>query len=108
VRIDMKNLRKYILALALVLSIPALVNAEIVVKDTTSPEFVHNQGYSNEVSRIIQVKTVDPATPIPAEEKTTKLKNFGWYVRETIDPAVDRPGNFVNHNTNFHNSIDDL
>ncbi len=104
----MKNIRKYLVAAAVLVLVPAFANAEIVVKDTISPEFIHNQGYSDEVSRIIKVKTVDPATPIPAEEASEKMKNFGWYVRETIDPAVDRPGNFVNHSTNFGNSIDDL
>lgn len=104
----MKNIKRYLVALAVFASVPAFASAEVVVKDTISPEFIYNQGYSDEVSRIIKVKTVDPATPIPVEEASTKAKNFGWYVREIIDPAVDRPGNFVNHNTNFGNSIDDL
>ncbi len=104
----MKDLKKYIVALGVIACVPAFANAEIVVKDTISPEFIHNQGYSDEVSRIIEVKTKDPATPIPVKEKKDKMKNFGWYVLETIDPAVDRPGNFVNHNSKFSNSIDDL
>ena len=97
----MKNLNKYIIALTALLFVPAFANAEVVVKDTVSKEFIYNQGYSDEISRIIEVKSVDPATPIPVKEKTSKLKNFGWYLRETIDPAVDRPGNFVNHSVKY-------
>lgn len=103
----MKNL-KYLGILAALLAFPAMTNAEIVVKDTVTPEFIYNQGYSDEVSRLIQVKTVNPNKPIPAPEEDAKMKNFGWYLLETLDPAVDRPGNFANHNTKQHSSIDDL
>ena len=104
----MKNLKKYLIALAVVASVPVFAQAEIVVKETITPEFIYNQGYSDEVSRIIKVKTVDPATPIPAETSSTKLKRFGWYIRKTVEPSVTRPGDYVNHNTKFSNSIDDL
>lgn len=104
----MKNLKKYLLLATALLFVPACVHAEIVVKDTVTPEFIHNQGYSPEVSRIIQQKTKDPATPIPVAEKRSKLKTFGWYLREQIDPAVSRPNDFVEHNIQFSNTIEDL
>ncbi len=103
----MKNFRKYLLMAVMVSALPLCANADVTVKDTTSPEFIHNQGYSSEVSRIIEVKTKDPATPIPAETQTRKAK-FGWWLLETINPAVNRPGKFVEHNTKFDDNIDCL
>lgn len=104
----MKNLTKYSLWAGALLLIPMCANAEITVKETTSPEFIYNAGYSNEISRLIQVKTKNPATPIPVAEKGDKARNFKWYLWEFIDPAVDRPNSFADHNIKFHNSIDDL
>ena len=69
-------MKKYAVLLGLLALVPACANAEISVKDTVSPEFIHNQGYSSEVSRIIDVKTKDPVTPIPAE-KDSVWKKFG-------------------------------
>lgn len=104
----MKDLRKYFVLAGALMFIPVCADAEIVVKDTVTPEFIHNQGFSPEVSRIIEVKTKDPATPIPVAEKHSKIKKFGWYLRETIDPAADRPGDFVDHRMKFGNSTEDL
>ena len=104
----MKNIKKYLGLLVLILMIPASANAEIVVKDTVTPEFIHNQGYSKEVSRIIEAKTIDPNTPIAAPEKNTQVKKFGWYVIKTLDPAIARPGDFVQHEIKQQVSIEDL
>ena len=103
----MKRLNKYLAIIAVLAVVPVAANADVSVKDTTSYEFIHNQGYSDEVHRIIEVKTKDPATPI-AKETDSKMKKFGWYLLETIDPSVNRPGKFVDHSTNFSPSIDDL
>lgn len=98
----MKSLKKYLLLGAVFALVPMCANAELSVKDTTSAEFVHNQGFSDEVSRIIDVKTVNPVTPIPAsEEKHPVWKNIGWTILETIDPTYDRGGKFVNHSTQY-------
>lgn len=104
----MKNLTKYSVLAGALLLIPMCANAEVTVKDTTSPEFIYNAGYSKELSRIIDVKTKNPATPIPVAEKGDKAKNFKWYLWEFIDPAVDRPHQFADHDIKFGNSIDDL
>jgi hypothetical protein len=104
----MNKLTKYFALVAIALAIPVCANAEIVVKDTVTPEFIHNQGYSSEVNRIIKVKTKDPATPIPAEEKNSRWKKFGWYVWKTVDPSISRPGEFVNHDSVPGSSINDL
>lgn len=103
----MKNLKKYFVVVGLMAFLPACAQAEITVKDTTSPEFIHNQGYSSEVSRIIKLKTRDPATPIPQETRKTVIKKVGWTLLETLDPTVDR-GQFANHETKYFNSVDDL
>ena len=100
-------MKKYLVLLALLALVPMMANADVSVKDTTSPEFIRNQGYSDDVNRIIQIKTKDPATPI-AKEKDSKLKKFGWYLLENIDPSVDRPGKFADHNINMGPSIEDL
>lgn len=101
----MKNLRKYFLLAVVLAFVPVCANAELSVKDTTSPEFIHNQGYSSEVSRIIEVRTKDPVTPIAvSEEKHPVWKSFGWTLLETIDPSYERPGKFVNHDTKFNRS----
>lgn len=99
----MKDFTKYALLTAVLVIAPLCANAELSVKDTTSPEFIHNQGYSPEISRIIDVKTVDPLTPIPAEEtgKNAKWKKFGWVLLETLDPSYSRDTDFVNHYTKF-------
>ena len=57
----MKNIVKYSMLVGALCLVSMTVNAEITVKDTTSPEFIHNSGYSSEVSRIIDVKTKDYA-----------------------------------------------
>ncbi len=104
----MKNLMKYAMIAAVAVMVSASVHAEVSVKETTSPEFIRNQGYSSEVSRIIEVKTRDSATPI-STEKPSVWKRFGWYLMETIDPSVDRGGKFVDdHDIKFHNTIEDL
>lgn len=103
----MKNFGKYLLMGAVAAMLPLCANADVSVKDTTSPEFIHNAGYSDEVSRIIEVRTKDPATPIPAEVQTKKSK-FGWWFLETINPNVNRPGKFVDHNIKFEDNIDCL
>lgn len=101
-------MKKYAVLLGLLALVPACANAEISVKDTVSPEFIHNQGYSSEVSRIIDVKTKDPVTPIPAE-KDSVWKKFGWEVLQTVDPSWTREGRFVDHNTRFDRpTLDDL
>lgn len=105
----MSNLRKYLVLAGVLMLIPACANAEISVKDTTSAEFIYNAGYSTDMKRIIDVKTKDPATPIPAKEENYARKNFGWYLYETLlDPAVDRPHSFADHDIPMRNSIDDL
>ena len=103
----MKKFSKYAVLLAILAFVPVCANAEVTVKETTSPEFIQNQGYSTEVSRIIEVKTKNLATPI-STEKPSKWKRFGWYVMETLDPAVDRPGKFVEHNIQYGPSLEDL
>ncbi len=98
----MKDFTKYVLLAAAFTFVPLYAMAEVTVKDTTSREFIHNQGYSSEVSRIIEVKTVDPMTPIAAkEEKHPRWKAFGWTLLETIDPTWERPNDFVNHDTKY-------
>lgn len=105
----MSNLRKYLVLAGVLMLIPACANAEISVKDTTSAEFIYNAGYSTDMKRIIDVKTKNPATPIPAKEENYARKNFGWYVLENLlDPAVDRPHSFADHDIPMYNSIDDL
>lgn len=106
----MKDFKKYLLLGAVLALVPVCANAEISVHDTTTAEFIHNQGFSDEVKRIIDVKTVDPATPIPvSEEKHPVWKNIGWTILETIDPTYDRPNRFVNHSTQYeHSSPEDL
>ncbi len=104
----MKKTIKYLSLFGLLALIPTVASAEITVKDTVSPEFIHNAGYSSEVSRIIEVKTRDYATPIPVENKKDKVNKFRWYLWQTADPAVDRPNSFVNHDIKYHNSISDL
>lgn len=104
----MKNSKKYLAILGLLLMLPAAASAEITVKDSISPEFIHNQGYSDEVSRLIQVKTKDPATPIPAEKKSV-WKRWGQGLLKTVDPTWDTGTEFPSHNTRFDGShIDDL
>ena len=103
----MKNFRKYMLFAVIAALFPVCANAEVSVKDTISPEFIHNSGYSDEVSRIIKVRTKDPATPIPAETQTKKEK-FGWWLLDTINPNVNRPGKIVDHNINYGDNIDCL
>ena len=103
----MDNL-KY-LALAGVLAfLPMCANAEVTVKETTSPEFIYNAGYSPEISRLVDVKTKNPATPIPAKEKNHKRQNLKWYLWETIDPSVDRPNTFGDHQINYSPSLGDF
>ena len=99
----MKDFTKYVLLAAALAFVPVCAQAELSVKDTTSPEFIHNQGYSTEISRIIDVKTVDPMTPIAVKEpsKNDKWKAFGWAMLETIDPYYGRENDFVNHDTKF-------
>ena len=106
----MKDLQKYVLLAAVLAFVPVCAHSEVSVKDTTSPEFIHNQGYSSEVSRIIEVKTVEPMTPIAVkEEKHPRWKAFGWTLLETIDPTWERPNDFVNHDTKFDkHRTDDL
>lgn len=101
-------MKKYLVLFGLLVLVPACANADVSVKDTTSPEFIYNQGYSKEVSRIIEVKTKDPATPIPVEEKNAKWKSLGWEMLETLDPTVDRKGNFVDHDIKYQSTWDDL
>ncbi len=101
-------MKKFLLILGLMLLAPACVNAELSVKETMSPEFLHNQGYSDEVSRVIQIKTKDPMTPIPTEKQSV-WKKWGLGVIKTIDPAWEAGNEFPSHNTNFNGSnIDDL
>lgn len=98
----MKDFTKYALLTAALTLVPVCAMAEVSVKDTTSPEFIHNQGYSSEISRIIDVKTVDPMTPIASkEEKHPRWKAFGWLLLETVDPTWSRPNDFVNHDTKY-------
>ncbi len=98
----MKDLKKYALSAVVLALVPLCAHAEVSVQDTTSREFIHNQGYSGEISRIIEVKTVDPMTPIAVkEEKHPRWKALGWTLLETIDPTYERPGDFVNHETKF-------
>lgn len=103
----MKNLKRYLLLAIVATIVPVAANAELSVKDTTSYEFIKNQGYSDEVHRIIEVKTKDPATPV-AKETMPKTKKLGWYFLKTVNPSVDKPGDFVDHNINYSPSVSDL
>lgn len=104
----MKNFKKYLGILSVLLLASACANAEITVKDTVSPEFIRNQGYSEEINRVIKVKTVHPTTPLAEPEEHAGLKKFGWFVRKTIDPTASRPNDFVNHNIHTSSSVEDL
>ena len=105
----MKKLAKYFVLCSVLAFAPVCAYAsDITVKDTTSPEFIQNQGYSSEVSRIIEVKTKDLSTPL-STEKPSVWKKFGNYVRETIDPTYTPSGKFVNHEIDYSGSkLDDL
>lgn len=105
----MKKFAKYFVLCTALAMVPVYSYAsEITVKDTTSPEFIQNQGYSPEVSRIIEVKSKDMSTPI-STEKPSVWKKFGYYVRETLDPSFTPPGKFVNHGIDYSGSrLDDL
>lgn len=100
-------MKKYFILVALFALVSLSANADVSVKDTTSPEFIKNQGYSSEVSRLIEIKTKDPATPI-AKEKTPKIKKIGNYLLNVIDPAYEKKDTFGNHDIHYSPSIDDL
>ena len=106
----MKNLKKYSLLLSLMLLIPACAQSSYVtVKDTISPEFIRNQGYSTEVSRIIEVKTKDPATPL-SREKESVWKTWGKGIVKVINPAWEAGYEFPSHDINYkmNTTIEDL
>ena len=100
-------MKKYFILIALIAFAPLMASAEVSVKDTTSPEFIKNQGYSSEVSRLIEIKTKDPATPI-AKEGPSKIKRFGNYLLNVVDPAYEKKNTFGQHDINYSPSIDDL
>ena len=103
----MKNIKRICLTMTAIAMVPMFAQAEVSVKDTTSYEFIKNQGYSDEVHRIIEVKTKDPATPIAAEKKS-KFKKFGWYLLDNVDSSYNKPDKFVDHNIDYSKSLDDL
>lgn len=103
----MKKIIKHMILVSMLVLIPTCASAEITVKDTISPEFIQNQGYSPEVSRIIEIKTKNPVTPIAQEEKSV-WKDIGWTLLETLDPTVERPKKFADHQTKFHSTLEDL
>lgn len=86
---------------------------DITVKDTTSLEFIRNQGYSSEVHRLIEVRNVNPLTPIPVEEKrgnyfSEGAKKVGHRVLETIDPTLEDK-HFGSRDINYSGvTVDDL
>lgn len=101
------TMKKYLILFGLLVLVPVVANAEVSVKDTTSPEFIKNQGYSSEVSRLIEIKTKDPATPITKEE-TSRMKKLGHYLLNVIDPAYEKKNTFGDHNIRYSPTIDDL
>ena len=105
--LTMKNYGKHLVLAALLVLVPLMASAEVTVKDTTSYEFIRNQGYSDEVHRIIEVKTKDPATPV-AKEDSSRAKRFVWYLRDTINPSVNRPNKFADHYIDLNPSLNDL
>lgn len=98
--------KRYLLLVVLIAFFPVMAQADVSVKDTTSYEFIRNQGYSDEVHRVIEIKTKDPATPI-VQAETSKKEKMRWYLRE-LDPAYTRESKFLEHNIKFNPSLEDL
>lgn len=86
---------------------------DITVKDTGSCEFLRNQGYSTEIYRINEIRSRNPLTPIPVEEKrqspfVSGLKKVGWQFLEDLDPTIDH-SNFAEHDIRYGGvTVDDL
>ncbi len=86
---------------------------QMTIKDMSSAEFFHNQGYSSEIYRINELRSRSPLTPIPIEEKrdnpfVTGLKKVGWQFLEDFDPTIDH-ANFADHNIRYGGvTVDDL
>lgn len=88
-------------------------SGDITVKDTSSREFLRNQGYSDEAARLIEVRGKNPLTPIPVVEKRQNcvvkgLKKVGWRFLDTLDPTVNNK-KFGEHNINYDGvTVEDL
>ncbi len=86
---------------------------QMTVKDMSSAEFFHNQGYSSEVYRINELRSRNPMTPIQVEERrdspfVSGLKKVGWQFLEDFDPTIDH-ANFAEHNIRYGGvTVDDL
>lgn len=75
--------------------------------DTTSAEFLRQQGYSDEMRRLHEVRLKDPTEPRDYEQKTNGQK-VGIKVLETIDPTLDTK-HFGERNINFNGvTVEDL
>lgn len=82
--------------------------AAISTTDVTDPVFIRNQGYSDEASRLIELRARDQLAPEPVKEKDTVWKGIGKKFIYTVDPTFEHT-QFGGHNTEFkHMTVDDL
>lgn len=79
---------------------------------TTTDEFLFNQGYSDEVGRLIEIRTKDPMAPIEGRdydyERSWNWRKIGNKVAETFDPTMDTK-HFGERNIHYGGvSVEDL
>lgn len=100
-----------ILMLTAFITIPAF--AELTVDDTTSPEYLKNNGYSSALTVTINKSKAqangEPLTePIEKEEYNQPFFKFVRRVFMYIDPALDNHTFMNDHDIHTSPSFDDL
>lgn len=101
-------MKKYFVLFGILAMVPLCVQAEVASTDIIDPVFIKNQGYSNEVSRLINYRAKDQLTPVAVKEKETTWGGIRKKILYTIDPTVDS-SNFGEHNIEFKNmTVEDL
>lgn len=101
-------MKKYFVLFGMLTLVPLSVQAQISVSDTVDPVFIKNQGYSDEASRLIQLRSRDQLAPQPVQEKDTVWQGIGKKFIYTVDPTFEHT-EFGGHNTEFkHMTVDDL
>ena len=107
----MKKIFLIVSALTIIANLPSF--AELTVQDTTSEEYLKNQGYSKSVINAVQrSKCVASGekyvAPVDKGYQRNPIVKFVKRIITYIDPALDDDSFYNKHNIHTSPSIEDL
>src|SRR5574344_1220179 len=92
--------KNFIFAFFILMTLSLPSKAMITTEESVSQEIIHNQGYSSEMARLVDIRCHQAAATMPSinDSEPEYYKKFNWVRKFFIyaDPSLD-DGSFMRH-----------